>query len=101
MHPNPIPTTTAPAEPAHYTVAIPGEFAYATERELTIPAPHTADEIALVIHAELTEFGYAHLTVDVDLAVGVVRIVEGGRFADHDHRPRRRGPAAHARRRPP
>ncbi|WKU07974.1 hypothetical protein [Micromonospora sp. HUAS LYJ1] len=78
MHPQSTPTT-APAEPEHYTVAIPGAFAYATERELTIPAPHTADEIAMVVHAELTEFGYAHLSVDVDLAAGVVRIVwQGG-----------------------
>ncbi|WP_229401946.1 hypothetical protein [Micromonospora okii] len=71
-------TTTAPAEPERYTVTIPGAFAWA-DRQLVIPAPHTADEIARVIHAELTEVGYADLDVTVDLAAGMARIVwQGG-----------------------
>lgn len=69
--------TTPPASPAHYTVFIPGSFAWA-DRELTFPAPHTADEIARVIHADLTGYGYADIDVTVDMPAGMARIVWQG-----------------------
>lgn len=60
----------------HYTVTLPDAFAWA-DRKLTIPAPHTATEIAQVIYAELESVGYAASDIDVtvDLGSGVVKAV--------------------------
>ncbi|MFI6228917.1 hypothetical protein ACIBCR_16560 [Micromonospora echinospora] len=72
--------TTSPAEPDTterpvYRVTMPSGFPWA-DRELTIPAPASADDIAMVVHTELTEVGYAAgtLDVDVELSTGTVRV---------------------------
>ncbi|MEV7268439.1 hypothetical protein AB0N38_33270 [Micromonospora aurantiaca] len=68
------------ANPApEYKVTLPGQFVWA-ERVLRIPAPHTAAEIAAVIHAELVSVGYdgAGIDVEVLLAAGMVRYAWDG-----------------------
>lgn len=72
-------TGATPAEPDRYTVTMPDGFPWA-DRTLTIPAPHTADEIATVIRAELESVGYDGRRVDVDvqLAAGTVGIAYHG-----------------------
>lgn len=68
------------AKPApEYKVTLPGQFVWA-ERVLRIPAPHTAAEIAAVIHAELVSVGYdgAGIDVEVLLAAGMVRYAWDG-----------------------
>lgn len=69
-------TTERPA----YRVTMPDGFVPWADRELTIPAPHTADEIARVVHAELESVGYvaADIDVDVRLETGTVQVTYQG-----------------------
>lgn len=79
---NPSKTDTIPAgepdttpERPVYQITMPSGFPWA-DQKLTIPAPHTADDIAMVIHTELTEVGYAAGTLDVtvELSTGGVQV---------------------------